>query len=266
MTSPVLAINTPNGRHYKHPGNGKEVPSITNILDQKNKPALKYWAAKEAARYAASNLDVLSKMKTEQERVDLIKGAPFRSTGDSSKVGNQVHDWVDGFGKHYIATKGSRDWRPEDLKGAPLTARRMWNQFLFLDAHYQFEWLHTETTVWSDKHEYAGTGDAILKIGNKIVFVDWKTSNGVYPETSMQLAALAGADYALDEHGNEFQLPKPDMFAIGHIRPTFTRLSPVNNIPEAFKCFLALRQVFRWQCEISDDVIAYAPQLKGPRA
>jgi len=31
----------------------------------------------------------------------------------------------------------------------------MWKQFLYADQHYQIEWLVSEFTVWSDKHEYA---------------------------------------------------------------------------------------------------------------
>jgi hypothetical protein len=208
---------------------------------------------------------MLAKMRTEQERIDVIKGAPFRKTGDASNVGNQVHDWIDGFAKHYIATSGDRSWAPEDLDSANLTAKRMWKQFTYMDSHYQVDWLVSEFTVWSEKHEYAGTGDWIARIGDSIVYGDTKTGNGVYPEVAMQVAAGAAADYALDGDGNEYQLPKADRFAVLHVRPTFTKLSPLSGIPGAFKAFLGLRVLFEWDCTEADNCIGYAPQVKGPR-
>jgi hypothetical protein len=235
----------------------------------KDKPALKWWAAKMAATYAAENIEVLSAMKTTQERIDLIKGAPFRRTGDAASVGDQVHDWIDGYAKNYIAT-GERGWVPEDLNDTPnseggLTSRRMWNQFLHMDKHYEVEWLVSEFTIWSEKHGYAGTGDWIAKIGKSVVYGDTKTGNGVYPEVGMQVAAGAGADYALDGDGNQYDLPKADRFAVLHVRPTFTRLSPLANIPDCFRAFLGLRAVFDWHCNYAEGVIREAPQLKGPR-
>jgi hypothetical protein len=265
LTAPVLAVSTPNGRFYEHPRSKSRVPSITNIIGKLDKPALKWWAAKQAATFAAQNIDVISQLKTEAERIDLIKGAPFRSTAGSSDVGNQVHDWIDGYAKNYLATGGARDWVPEDLEQASITARRMWNQFTYIDGHYSIDWLVSEFTVWSDENQYAGTGDWIARIGGAVVYGDTKTGNGVYPEVGLQVAAGANADYALDGDGNQYQLPEPEKYAVLHVRPTFTRMSPLNGIPGCFTAFLALRSVFEWQATESEQVLSYAPQIKGPR-
>lgn len=265
MTAPILSVSTSNGRFYVHPRSKAQVPSITNIISQKDKPALKWWASKQAAIFAAQNIDVIRQLKTEAERVDLIKGAPFRKTGDSANVGNTVHDWIDGYAKNYLENSGARDWEPEELASAPLTARRMWNQFKHIDGYYQIEWMVSEFTVWSEAHQYAGTGDWIAKIGDSVIYGDTKTGNGVYPEVGMQVAAGASADYALDGNGEEYQLPIAERFAVLHVRPTYTRLSPLEGIPGCFKAFLGLRAVFEWHCQESENVIGYAPQLKGPR-
>jgi hypothetical protein len=185
LTAPVLSITTSNGRHYRHPRNGKEVPSITNVIGKLDKPALKWWAAKQAATFAAQNIEVISQLKTEAERIDLIKGAPFRSTAGSSDIGNQVHDWIDGYAKNYLAAGGARDWVPEDLDQASITARRMWNQFVYIDGYYEIDWLVSEFTVWSDAHEYAGTGDWIARIGGAVVYGDTKC---FVPETLITMA------------------------------------------------------------------------------
>jgi hypothetical protein len=265
LTSPALSISTPKGRFYQHPRSKKQVPSITNVIGMKDKPALKWWAAKQAATYAADNLDMLQAMKTKEERIDVIKGAPFRKTGDSSDVGNRVHDWIDGFAKRYIETGGARDFEPEDFDDAPLTARRMWHQFLHMDSYYQVEWLVSEFTVWSEEHDYAGTGDWIARIGGQVIYGDTKTGNGVYPEVGLQVAAGAGADYALDANGEQYQLPEAERFAVLHVRPTFTRLSPLEGIEGCFRAFLGLRAVFEWDVMESEQVVGYAPQLHGPR-
>lgn len=265
MTAPLLAVSTSNGRFYQHPRSKAQVPSITNVIGMKDKPALKWWAAKEAAKYAAANLDTLARMKTEQERIDLIKGAPFRKTGDSSEVGNSVHDWIDGYAKNYVLNGGSRDWEPEDIGSASITAKRMWNQFRYIDRYYAIDWLMSEVTVWSETHEYAGTGDWIARIGDAVVYGDTKTGNGVYPEVGMQVSAIAGADYAIDGNGEQYQLPSAERFAVLHVRPTYTKLSPLSNIDGCFKAFLGLRAVFEWHCVEAESVIGYAPQIKGPR-
>lgn len=185
MTAPALAISTSNGRFYVHPRSKDQVPSITNVIGMKEKTALRYWSAKQCAIFAAQNLDVLQQLKTEQERIDLVKGAPWRSTSQSSEIGNTVHDWIDQFSRNFILTGGSREWEPEDLGAAPLTARRMWKQFKHLDSYYQIEWLYSEVTCWSQSHGYAGTGDAIVRIGDRIVYTDWKCMT---PETMITMA------------------------------------------------------------------------------
>ena len=81
----------------------------------------------------------------------------------------------------------------------------------------------------------------------------------------MQVAAGAAADYAIDGDGKQYQLPKSERFAVLHVRPTYTRLHPLNGIPGCFKAFLGLRAVFDWHCNEADQVISDAPQIKGPR-
>jgi hypothetical protein len=53
-----------------------------------------------------------------------------------------------------------------------------------------------ETTVYSYRHGYAGTFDAILRVGRKNVLVDWKTSNSLHEEYKLQTAAYK---YAIQE-------------------------------------------------------------------
>ena len=142
MTSPKLAVTTANGRYYHHPRRARDVPSITNVMNMKSKPALRYWAAREAATYAAQNLDKLQPL-SETERVQLIKTAPFGKSAASS-VGDTVHDWID----RIIKGETVPD---TEIQAAPITARRMLETFYAFCRKHQPTFNEAEFTVWSEK-------------------------------------------------------------------------------------------------------------------
>lgn len=53
--------------------------------------------------------------------------------------------------------------------------------------------IDTEQTVASKKYKYAGTLDALVKIGGKTFIVDFKTSAGIYESYHLQLSAYKQA-------------------------------------------------------------------------
>lgn len=254
MTAPVLSFSTANGRYYAHPSRRKSVPSVTNIKDVKGIPALKYWAAREAASYAADNRSKLAGLDRE-EVFQLVKNAPFREQENSpSKIGDVVHDWIDRF------VKGTPPGR-EEVSGAHITPRHMWEQFGLFNAKYEPKFIDSEFTVWSDTHNYAGTADLAMDVRGALILADTKTGNNIYPETGFQLAALAFADFILTPDGEEKPMPKWDRFAILHIRPTYFHLVPVENIEASFQAFLGLKAVFDWQVDYGDKTLGYSPKF-----
>jgi len=54
----------------------------------------------------------------------------------------------------------------------------------------------SERKIYSRRHRYSGTLDAIGTIGEKIYLLDWKTGKSVYPEFRLQTAAY---QYAWEE-------------------------------------------------------------------
>ena len=112
------------------------------------------------------------------------------------------------------------------------------------------------------RYGYAGTADWDGQVGPWRVLVDNKTGNRTYWETGMQLAALAKADFIIDDMGNEKPLPKFDRFAVLHIRPTYFEFQPINNIDECFNGFLGLKAVFDLEVNHGDHVLGYAPKVK----
>jgi hypothetical protein len=259
MTAPDLSKQTDQGRFYVHPHHHGEVPSITNVIGMKAKPGVAYWGYKQCGLFVAENLDALVAMKDPGAIVDAVKGAPNRSTSKSGDRGDLVHLWIE----RRIKSGGTEPTTEEISQNPDRSAREMWASFLRIEANYKPEWLLSETTVWSDKYDYAGTVDWVARIGGAITLGDTKTGNNVYPEVGLQVAAAANADYGIDENGAPFTLPPFERFAVLHIRPRYARLSPLVNMEENFRAFLGLRAIFEWNVKHSDRVIQYAPKIEA---
>jgi hypothetical protein len=56
-------------------------------------------------------------------------------------------------------------------------------------ANFDVKIIAQEVQLVSERYRYGGTPDAIGVIGNQLVLLDWKTSNGVYADYLIQLAA-----------------------------------------------------------------------------
>lgn len=259
MAAPDLSKQTDHGRFYVHPNDHREVPSITNIINMKNKPGIPYWGYKQCGLFVADNLETIIGLakKDKAAVVDVVKGAPHRSTAKSGDRGDLVHLWIE----QRIRSGGTEPTDQEVMDTTDKSARAMWKSFLRAEERYHPKWLFSETTVWSDRYEYAGTIDWMAEINGKVVLGDTKTGNNVYPEVGMQVAAAAYADYAIDDDGEPFQLPHPERFAVLHIRPSYARMPPLSRIPECFQGFLGLRAIFSWHVNTSESVIQYAPKI-----
>lgn len=259
MPAPDLSKQTSDGRVYVHPHDGREAPSTTNIINMKAKPGIAYWGYRQCGEFVADNVDTIVALakKDRSAVIDVVRGAPNRRTEQSGNRGDLVHLWIE----RRIRSGGLEPTDQEVMDTADKTAREMWKSFLRIEANYSPEWLHSETTYWSDKYEYAGTLDWMARINGKVVLGDTKTGNNVYPEVGMQVAAAAYADYAIDDDGQPFSLPHADKFAVLHIRPRYARLNPLTHIPECFQCFLGLRAVWGWSHVTSENVIQYAPKI-----
>jgi hypothetical protein len=96
----------------------------------------------------------------------------------------------------------------------------------------------TEKTVFSRKHLYAGTLDAIINIGGKVYLVDWKTNKTVYAK---DFAPQVGAYYlALQEQGM-----KIDGCAIVHLKSDGTYAW--HEITPEPRVFLAALLIYNYQ-------------------
>lgn len=265
MTSPVLARPAREGepgypgRVYEHPVTHELAPSITGIEGIMDKPALKYWAARQCAEYAADHLDSLNGQPRTQV-IDLVRRAPWASQQSSAKAGDTIHDAIDRFAK-------TREIPSKDTLAVwPVTERRMWKSFLAFVTRYHPSWVESEFTVWSHTYGYAGTADWCAYINGQLVLADTKTGKATYPEVGLQLAAIANADCIIEPDGTERPIPRFDRYAVLHIRPTFARLAPVRCIDDCFDAFRALRVAKHWKDAVSAHVVADAPKIESPIA
>lgn len=236
MTGPKLARQVfGSGRIYRHPVTGEEAPSITTVISALDKPALPRWAAREAAQYAVEQWAVLANLPA-RERTDLIKAAPWRSSGDAADLGTAVHDAVDRLNTGRSALNGNADATAPFLR-----------QFADFTATWKPEFLHSEFTVWNRTHRYAGTGDFIARIGDRVFLADTKTGKGVWPEVALQLAALAHGECMVTPDGNERPLPDIDALAVLHLRPNGWEFIQVHDDEANWRAFLAARSLTAWK-------------------
>ncbi|MEW1673028.1 hypothetical protein AB0O47_07235 [Streptomyces noursei] len=256
----MAALNTisrSGSRFYVDPETGAKAPGVTSVLSMLPKGFLPFWAAKEVATAAVDNIGSLVglAMNDRAGAIDYLKGAPRRVTKAAADIGSAAHDVFERLARGEAVTRVHPDLRPyaEHFRE-------------FLDA-VQPEFLFLEDAVWSDQHTYAGSFDAIARIGGETVVLDWKTTrSGVHEEVALQLSAYANADRIVKaDTGESVPQPEIDAAAVLHVRPEGWKLVPVRHTPELFAIFLHLRAVFDWEREGRRGVIG-RPVASGGEA
>jgi hypothetical protein len=103
----------------------------------------------------------------------------------------------------------------------------------------QFKITWTERQLVSEKHRFGGTPDAFGTLNNLPVLIDWKSSNGIYADYLLQLAAYA--ELIRENDGIEVQ---------GHYLCRFSKEDgdfSVHFFPDlndALRMFLLLREAY----------------------
>ncbi|GAA2609700.1 hypothetical protein SMC26_39510 [Actinomadura fulvescens] len=249
----VNTIQRGGSRFYVEPESGEKAPGVTSIVGMLPKPFLTFWAAKMTAEAAVDNIDAVAALaKSDPDAaVDMLKGAHRRYTKSRADIGSAAHDMFERMIRGENVRRVGMDLEPY---------RRHFAEFL---DRVQPEPLSLEDVMWSDTHNYAGSSDAILKIGDDVVIVDWKTSKDTYPDVALQLSAYAYADRIIDADGASRPMPKIDAGAVLHVTAERWALKPVDVRPHVFDMFLHLRAVFTWDRETSKTVIGKPVESGG---
>jgi hypothetical protein len=139
--------------------NGSWFPRVTKILEVKAKPALQAFFQEMGSFEAA----------------EAVKDK-------SALHGSLVHETVQ------RAVAGEQFDIPEEIRPA-VEAFLVFNRERNIHFHPEF----VERQVWSARHRYAGTVDALASIDGKFGVLDIKTSTGFFPEYNLQTAAYVEA-------------------------------------------------------------------------
>lgn len=143
-----------------HTKDGVKVPSVTTVLSRfKESGGLIHWAW------------ALGK-----------EGKDYREVrDDAANAGTMAHDAVECWIKNEpIVFTGTED--------VCAKAKKSFEAFVEWAQQTQLKVTHTEVALISERYKFGGTLDAML-IRGKRSLGDWKTSNKVYPEYLIQVAA-----------------------------------------------------------------------------
>jgi len=138
---------------------------------------LKFWVAKVMARFLN---EILSERNITEYDIAKAKKLHTEKLSTAGATGSKIHDWIEKY------TRGEKPEMPEEenvLLGV--------NGFLEWVKQYKVKFQDSELFLYSRKHDYCGTADAIAMIGGKRVLVDYKTSTGLYNDVMLQTASYS---------------------------------------------------------------------------
>ena len=153
--------------------NGQWMPRVTSIVSIKSKPALEKFF-KEVETY--QNAENIKKKSAEE--------------------GTLVHETVE---KYLL---GEKSEIPDQVKPV-IQALERFTSYQSIDLHPDF----IEKRIFSLQNRYAGTVDALARIGGKFGVLDIKTSTGIYRDYNLQTSAYVAALYE-PEVKQELNLPR----------------------------------------------------------
>jgi hypothetical protein len=219
-------------------------PSVTTILRVLDKSGpLVGWAKRVTAEAAIDHREDLSgwvELGGRDGAVGLLTRAASTVTERAATTGSDIHRLAEAIAR-------GQDVVVSDVQAPYVAAYRS-----FLD-DFAPEFLAAEEMVISVRDRYAGTLDAIARIDGITWLLDYKTSKGVYPETALQLAAYAGADFiGRPRTRQRFAIPPIDRAGVVHLTATGYELVPFD-LSGALEAFLAARRLFDWRAR--NDVV-----------
>ena len=149
---------------------GVRIPSVTTIVGRfKDSGALIKWA------YGRGREHELMRARGEAAPASL-----YEETSVAADIGTQVHALVD----DHIHGRSVEITTETDER-----IRSAFNAYMAWERNVELQIVDSECQLISREHHYGGTPDAIGHIDGVLCLVDWKTSNAVYSDYLVQLAA-----------------------------------------------------------------------------
>lgn len=252
MTNPKHARETERGRYYSDPAGGPDLVSVTNVLDTSvNKSmALVPWGVKLTVEHVLDNIvDIARRVLT--DRTSLTK--------EIKAIHKDVRERAADLGDRVHAAAEARILRapiPDDPEVAPYLAQfDLWLASWGVDFDKHVE--ATEITVLHRRLGYAGTGDLIVWLPTgpggrmELWLIDYKSSatrraSSVYPENTLQLAALRYAETVLLPDDTEQPMPRIERTGVLNLRAKSHALVPMPAGRDAHRAFRGALETTRW--------------------
>lgn len=240
-----------NAKKHQYFVNGEIFPSVTTILGIIDKSGpLTWWAAKMTVAYIKDNLreedgklfveDIELDIKNANKILSLAKKQHHLIKTEAGDIGKKAHAEVE-----KIIKTGET---PTEIDFAVMDSRvsNAVRAYIQWAEEYNFIPLHSEERVCLLNHKVAGTVDCIGTLENKNTLLDLKTSNSVYPEHKLQVAAYAKAwEETYDEKIEDVRILR-----IGKESAEF-ECHTVDNIDQHFQVFLNCIPIYLWRKEES---------------
>ena len=176
-------------RHIFYDGEGNKLLSVTaatGVIDKSG--ALMGWAVKMMGLYLLDQKLKGNKIITE-DLINEAKREYRRLKTEAADIGTEIHEWV----SDWILKKNPEMPDNEKVVNGIMA-------FLKFQKEHKFKWVESERYIFSKKHKYAGILDSIAKEGNKLILVDFKSSNGIYDSMRFQ---VSGYQIAWEEETGE---------------------------------------------------------------
>jgi hypothetical protein len=146
--------------------NGSRVPGVTTIIGRfKDSGTLLHWAFKQGKAAERGEINSL-----------------YDKRDEAAEAGTLAHEMVEahirGERKEFTATENIAK-----------QAHAAFDAYLAWESMTKLKIIEQEMQLVSKKYLFGGTPDAIGYINEELCLVDWKTSNGVYTDYLIQLAA-----------------------------------------------------------------------------
>lgn len=236
-----------NAKHeYFLDGQGP-IPSVTTILRVVDKSGpLVGWAKRITAEAAVDHRTELEKwvgLGGRDGAVQFLTKAAVAQRDRAANAGSEVHQLAEAI------------VRGHPVVVVPELAPYLTSYQGFLDA-FEPEFLAAEEMVANATEGYAGTLDAIARIAGEVWMLDIKTGKGLYPETAMQMAAYANAEFiGRPGDAQRYAIPPIEGYGVVHLRPEGFELVPYSVTDATFRAFLAARDLYAWTLGEGSTVI-----------
>jgi hypothetical protein len=194
----LLRFDVGEHKYFDDEGLPDGVTSVVKIIDKSG--PLTGWAAKVTVEKLLRTVPVdrgtnqiRMSLKIFEELAIAAKSAHKEHLTDAGNVGHQAHACIEATIRHAIENTGGRITstfygKPPDPRAVScVRACHRW-----IKAH-DVRFLSTERVVYSKLLRVAGTLDGLAIVDGKLSLIDWKSSNGLYPEYCYQTAAYEQA-------------------------------------------------------------------------